>query len=53
MSYLLNYIYRRSFTILKLFFFLYIFKKKISGLHITSQSFKLGVTLRDKVGEST
>lgn len=52
MSYLLNYIYRRSFTILKLFFF-FIFKKKISGLHITSQSFKLGVTLRDKVGEST
>ena len=51
MSYLLNYIYRRSFTILKLFFF--IFKKKISGLHITSQSLKLGVTLRDKVGEST
>ena len=28
-SYLLNYIYRRSFTILKLFFFLYLKKKSV------------------------
>ena len=44
--------YRRSFTMLKLFVCLFFFNK-FNGLHITSQSLKLGVTVRDKVDEST
>ena len=37
---------------LKLFVCLFVFNK-FNGLHITSQSLKLGVTVRDKVDEST